>query len=170
MSEYRQLHRLFWESDYVQEELDGDGRLVYVYLITCPKSNMEGLYKSSLKRITDETTHDKERTRKVLTRLEADGYAGWLDGWVCVVQAPRHFPMKNKTVMIHARNLYAEVPDAILAWAVSLGYRPVCPIDSLSIVPRTRLDNTRLDETQEHELSGLRAAVDLAPTEGQGKA
>lgn len=179
MSEYRQLHRSFWESDYVQEELDSDGRLIYNYLITCPKSNMEGLYRCSLKRLTDETTHDRDRTRAVLAQLEADRYAGWMTGWVCVVQAPRHFPVKNTTVMSHARKLYSEVPEPVLAWAMGLGYAPVCPIDSLSIGYRTRLDNTRLDETHEHSLSigyrqasdrlsDLREAVDLAPSGGVG--
>ena len=169
MSEYRQLHRGFWESDYVQEELDSDGRLVYVYLITCPKSNMEGLYKASLKRITDETTHDKKRVRKVLSRLESDGYAGWMKGWVCVTQSPRRFPVKNKTLMTHAKNLYKEVPDEILTWAEGLGYIPVCPIDRLSIARRTRLDNTRQDETADDTVfDKLREAVDLAPNGGAG--
>lgn len=148
MSEYRQLHRSFWESDYVQEQLTPDGKLVYVYLITCPKSNMEGLYKCSLKRIADETTHDKERVRVVLERLEADGYAGYMKGWVCITQSPKHFPVKNKTVMEHARKLYHDVPPDILAWAMALGYQPVCAIDSLGIAYRTRLDNTRQNETQ----------------------
>lgn len=122
MSEYRLLKRSFWESDYVQDQLDPSGRLIYLYLITCPKSNMEGLYKCSLRRISEETVQDREKVRQILERLERDNYAGYRDGWVCVCQATKHMSRSPK-VKAHARKVYSDVPPEILLWAQSIGYR-----------------------------------------------
>lgn len=162
MSQYRQLNRAFWDSDYVEDELDEQGTLLYVYLITSPKSNMEGLYKCSMNRICRQTKLDREVVQKWLNRLERDGYAGWLNGWVCVTQAINHMP-HSPQMMAHAKKLYSDVPEDVMMWAISIGYH-LPP--SVSIPYRTRLDNTKQDETGEYTISSVKAAVGLAPSEG----
>lgn len=167
MSEYRQLHRRFWDSDYVEDELDEDGTLIYLYLITCPKSNMEGLYKCSMNRICRQTKIDRETVQKWLSRLERDGYAGWLKGWVCVTQACNHMP-RSPQMMTHAKKLYSDVPEDIMVWAINIGYRLPDGLDTVSIPYRTRLDDTTQNETDENAVSGLLSVVGLAPNKGAG--
>ncbi len=75
MSEYRQLHRSFWESGYVEDDLDAEGAWLYCYLIAGPVSNMEGLYKVRKSRICRETKLPQETVDKWLRRFESDGYA-----------------------------------------------------------------------------------------------
>ena len=143
MSAYRQLHRSFWESGYVEEDLDAAGAWLYCYLIAGPESNMEGVYKVRKSKICSRTHLDLETVEKWLRRFEADGYAGWLKGWVCVTQATSFMP-RSPQMMKHAESLYKEVPPDIIAWALKIGYR--LP-DTVSIPYRTRLDNTRQDDT-----------------------
>jgi len=125
MSEYRQLHRSFWESDYVREQLDPVGKLLYNYLITGPRSNMEGLYKCGLSRISDDTGIPKDKIRDLCNRLAADRKAGWNDGWVCVTQAAAHMP-KSPQMMAHAKAVLSDTPEAILCWALKIGYTLPC--------------------------------------------
>jgi len=174
MSQYRQLHRAFWDSDYVEDELDEQGTLLYVYLITSPKSNMEGLYKCSLNRICRQTKLDREVVQKWFNRFERDGYAGWLKGWVCVTQSTNHMP-NSPPMMTHARKVYEETPEDIMVWALSIGYivperieyrMPNQQRHTVSGRYLTRLDNTRQDETGDYTISSVKAAVGLAPIEG----
>ena len=168
MSEYRQLHRAFFESDYVEEDLDAAGTWLYVYLIAGPKSNMEGLYKCSKRRICRQTKLELEVIEKWLRRFEADGYAGWLKGWICVTQATNYMPQSPNMVK-HAKAIYETIPPDILAWAEKIGYQfPVTMRNGLQrfrTVPHI-LDNTIQNDTGEQAVSALLAAVGSAPTKG----
>ena len=154
MSEYRQLHRSFWESGSV-EAMDPVEKLLYCYLITSPLSNMEGLYKTTLRRIAFETGIDRDMCVTLFSRLELKHLAGFKDGWACVTQASRHIPASNKTLMIHADRLYAEIPADVMEWAKSIGY--ACagaihdPTMGQHILDKTRQDKTTLDRDGECE-------------------
>ena len=162
MSEYRQLHRSFWESGYVEEDLDAEGAWIYCYLIAGPLSNMEGLYKCRKARICRQTHLTMEIVDKWLRRFESDGYAGWLKGWVCVTQATDFMPLSPQ-MKIHAKKLYADVPEDILVWAGSIGYRFPDGLDTVYIRYQTRLDNTRHDETDTDTVfKPVKKAVGLA--------
>ncbi len=138
MSEYRQVHRSFWESPTV-EGLDPIEKLLYIYLISAPQSNMEGLYRLSLKRMALETGIDRDMCEKVVSRLEDAGLGGWFDSWACVTQAVKHMP-KSPQMQTHARTLYDSVPDHVMRWATNIGYRMLATCDTVS---HTRLDKTK---------------------------
>lgn len=139
--------------------MDPVEKLLYCYLITSPASNMEGLYKTTLRRIAFETGIDQDMVRQMCARLEERGLAGFNDGWVCVTQAIKHMPDSPK-MLTHAKKVYAEATEPILKWAVSIGY--LLP-DRVPIPYPTKLDNTTQDETGDDTvLSNLRASVGLA--------
>ena len=141
MSEtYRQLHKDFWESADV-ENLDPIEKLLYLYAISCPLSNMEGIYKISLKRIAFETGIDKEMVQKIMDRLESEGLTGYKDGWIVVCKAAKHMSGSPK-VASHAEKVYVSMPLHIKEWADSIGY-----IYHMDRVSYTRLDKTILDKT-----------------------
>lgn len=130
MSEYRQLHRAFWHSAYVEEELDTTGKMVYLYLIAGERSNMEGLYRVSLGQIQRNVGTDRETLQRWLNRLERDRMAGWLNGWACVTQAVQHMP-QSPQMITHARELYEMVPEDVMAWALSIGYKLPPALESI---------------------------------------
>lgn len=144
MSKYRQLHNSFWESSSV-ESMDPIEKLLYCYLITAPASNMEGLYKQSLRRIAFETGIDADMVTQICKRLESKQLAGFKDGWVCVTQAAEHMPSTNWQLMAHAESVYEAVPEDVMEWCLSIGYQRA---DGSCMGHNTRLDNTRLDETR----------------------
>jgi len=129
------------------EQLDPVEKLVYLYCITGPLSNMEGLYKCSVKRMAFETGLDQDTTGRILDRLESMGLAGARDGWVCVTQATQHMPLHNPQMMKHAERVYEKVPESTLKWVRDIGYRFA---DDTYMTHRTRLDKTRQDSKETH--------------------
>ena len=146
MSEYRQLHRSFWESGSV-EQMDPVEKLLYCYLITAPVSNMEGLYKTTLRRMAFETGIDRDMVMQLCQRLEEKRLGGFKDGYVCVTQAVSHMSGSPK-MLKHAETLYASVPTDVMQWALSIGYVKPDKIVGYHIdtIAYTRLDKTRLDK------------------------
>ena len=171
MSEFRQLHRSFWDSDYVEDDLDAEGAWIYVYLIAGPRSNMEGLYRCSKRRICRQTKLELEIVDKWLRRLEADGKAGWLKGWVCVTQATRYIP-HSPNMMKHAAAIYEIIPPDILAWALKIGYQipqPLCNgFKRFRTVAHIQTDTIQDDTAIETVFAPVKAAVGLAPNGGAG--
>lgn len=108
--------------------MDPSEKLIYLYLITGPMSNMEGLYKLSLKRASFETGFDREMFLQLCARAESNRVAGYREGWACVVQATRYMP-KSPQMKAHAQGLYATVPTDIHNWATSLGYEYATDFD-----------------------------------------
>ena len=72
MAEYRTLRMSFWNDPYV-EELGVSGRLLYLYLITCPHTSNLGVLEVSLRRMAYETGLEEEEIRRLLERAEAAG-------------------------------------------------------------------------------------------------
>ena len=156
MSEYRQLHQAFWASQSV-ESLDPIEKLIYLYLITGPLSNMEGLYKVSLKRMSFETGIEPDMCMKICKRLEDESLAGWRDGWVCVTQAANHMS-SSPTMLKHSKKVYEDTPGDVLAWVNGIGYQyPKGISDTLSIADNT-LSYTRLDKTRQNKTTPKKVA------------
>jgi len=149
MSEFRQLHRSFWESNTV-EALDPVEKLLYVYAITGPKSNMEGMYRVTLRRVSFETGIDRDMVVQLFGRLEEARVAGWRDGWCCVTQAIKYMP-KSPQMITHAKTLYASVPKEVMEWALSIGYMIPSPLGIHGVSHNTIQYNTY--DTAEHTVS-----------------
>ena len=160
MSEYRQVHRSFWESGSV-ETLDPIEKLLYLYAICGPTSNMEGIYKLTLKRAAFETGIDRDMVEQLFGRLETARLAGWLDGWCCVTQATVHMPT-GPQMLKHAKSLYASVPEHVAEWALHLGYKTPRGITCDTLLHNTRqhIQNETVGQTV---LDDLRESVGLAP-------
>ena len=87
MAEYRTLRMTFWNDPYV-EELGPEGRLFYLYLITCPHTNNLGFLEVSRRRMAYETGLSEEVLLRLLSEAEAagkivaDGACLWLVNFV----------------------------------------------------------------------------------------
>lgn len=123
--EFRQFHTRFWASPFV-DELDPSEKLLYMYMITSPQSNMEGVYRTTLKRIAFETGLERDAVQRIAERFEDAGQAGlYFDTdqacWVVVCQAPEHMN-SSPQIMRHASQVYQSVPDEVMDYAFSIGY------------------------------------------------
>ena len=87
MAEYRTLRMSFWNDPYV-EELGPEGRLLYLYLITCPHTNSLGVLEVSTRRMAYETGLSPESVDALIAEAERagklvkDGTLLWLVNFV----------------------------------------------------------------------------------------
>lgn len=124
--EFRQFHVNFWQAADV-EDLDPIEKLLYVYMITSPKSNMEGVYKTTIKRIAFETGIDKDMLPKISSRFEAAGIGGMMTGstgatWIVVSHAPEFMPA-SPNVKLRLNQQIQDWPDELIEYMNRVGYR-----------------------------------------------
>lgn len=143
--EYRQFYLHFWRSSFV-DQMDPVEKLIYVYMITSPDSNMEGLYKTTMRRIAFETGIEADTIRRLGARLEARGKGGFYEAndvvWVVVSEAPSHMS-HSPTILKHAKDVYSDVPDEVLQYAFSVGYEVPKKLQSLEGIPYAYPMHTR---------------------------
>ncbi len=68
MSTHRYVDSKFWDDDYVSE-LDPIEKLLFLYLLTNPLTNVAGIYEIQTKRIAFDTGIDREMVDKIIERF-----------------------------------------------------------------------------------------------------
>ncbi len=84
MAKERVVNTRFWDDSYIMT-LDPIEKLLFLYLITNPLTNIAGVYEISPKRIGFDTGLDRDMVVKILGRFEVDKKIFYRDGWVFVV-------------------------------------------------------------------------------------
>ncbi len=113
----------FWIDDYISN-LDPIEKLLFLYFLTNPSTDICGVYELPLKNIALDTGLDKEMVVKIVNRFSTDGKIFYKNGWVGIKNFAKHQAMNPKVKMGIEIGL-AKAPKEILD---SLSY----PIDSLS--------------------------------------
>lgn len=174
MAEYRTLRMSFWNDPYI-EELGPEGRLLYLYLITCPHTNNLGLLEVSTRRMAYETGLLPERVEALLGEAEAagklvrDGAVLWLVNFV------KHQTSTSPRLMQSLRALGRRVESERIraamreryAWLFSGEGTPspdTVPDRIPTVCPRSP------EEEEERKRKGNHTHAFLPPTEGEVRA
>lgn len=80
---HRVVNTKFWTDPYT-ENLDPSEKLLFLYFLTSPLSNIAGVYEVTIKRIAFETGFDKDMVLKILKRFEDDGKLYYVEGYICI--------------------------------------------------------------------------------------
>lgn len=98
MSKKRMIDTKFWTDDYVLNQLNPIDKLLYLYLITNPYTDISGVYELPIKLMSVETGIDIENIKNAcLPRLEQDGKIIYRFGWIAIKNFQKH-QMKNPKV------------------------------------------------------------------------
>lgn len=97
MAKVRVVNTRFWIDDYISN-LDPIEKLMFLYLLTNPMTDICGIYEVPLKIIAVETGVDKEMVIKILGRFERDGKVFYENGWVGIKNFQKHQSL-NPTVV-----------------------------------------------------------------------
>jgi len=81
MPKERVIATKFWTDNYVTV-LDPIEKLLFLYFISNPLTNISGVYEIPLKQIGFDTGIDTDMVRKILDRFERDGKIFYRVGWV----------------------------------------------------------------------------------------
>lgn len=108
MAEYRTVRMDFWGDPFI-EALPAEGKLFYLYLMTCSHTNNLGLLEITRRRMAFETGLDQAKVDELLAMLEAegklvtDGDAVWLRNFI------RHQTSTSPMIIKGLTRLYPQV-------------------------------------------------------------
>jgi len=109
MSKLRSLNTAFWSDPFV-EELKPDEKLLFLYLIMNEKTNMLGIYESTLRKMSFETGIEMNRCQTILNGFEGLGKVRYMNNWVLLVNFMKH-QNYNPNMKKSAIDCYNNLPD-----------------------------------------------------------
>ena len=114
MSKQRYIDTKFWQDNYIIDK-DPIEKLLFLYLLTNPLTNILGIYEISIKTIAFDTGIDSEMVLKILERFEKDDKVKYFKGHIALKNFTKHQknnPKINKDIEI----LISETPLELLSW------------------------------------------------------
>lgn len=91
MAKNRLVNTKFWTDTYVIDYLNPIDKLLFLYLITNPYTDISGVYELPLRLMAVETGIDRENIEKVIMpRFERDGKILYRDGWIAIKNFQKH--------------------------------------------------------------------------------
>lgn len=119
----RYINTKFWTDNYISN-LDPIEKLIYLYFLTNPLTNLLGIYEISLKRISFDTGIDKEMVLKILERFEKDNRITYVDGWIVIANFTKHQKFTNIKHITAVEELLMRVPTTVMEalYRLSIGY------------------------------------------------
>ena len=131
MSTQRYISTSFWDDGWIQS-IDPSEKLLYLYLMTNPLTNIAGIYKITDKRIHDDTGFSVDMLHRLLGRFEQAKKAYRFGEYIILPNWPKHQKWREKkTIETGIRKILAELPNSIRDKAIKVGY--LYPIDTVPI-------------------------------------
>lgn len=112
MAKERMINTKFWDDSYIVS-LDPIEKLLYLYFLTNPLTNIAGVYEIQLRRISFDTGIDKDMVQKIIDRFTADDKIFFIDGWIAIKNFSKH-QRDNPSVKKGIEMSLKFVPVAIL--------------------------------------------------------
>lgn len=122
MSSQRYISTSFWDDAWIQE-LDSDAKLLYMYLLTCPLTNIAGVYKITARRIAFDTRLAEELVVALLEDFEASGKAAHVDEYIILPNWPKHQKTSSKDTKAGIDRVLAALPESIILSLQRLNYQ-----------------------------------------------
>ncbi len=132
MATQRYISTSFWDDKWICE-LDPSEKLLYMYLMTNPLTNISGIYKITKRRISFDTGFNTDTVGKILKRFTKDKKAFLFnDEYMILPTWPKHQQWEKRSKIKNGiDSALKELPAEVLKYAKEIGYR--YPIDTVSI-------------------------------------
>jgi hypothetical protein len=154
MAKQRYINTAFWDDAWVAQ-LDPSEKLLFLYLLTNPNTNLIGVYQIPLKRIALDTGFDLEMIKKLFNRFTEDAKAFYEIGWVVLKNGIKNQNNKSPKVQEGMRREFEDLPqwlkDKVLDEkdTVYIGYQTILiPYSDGIALNLTKLNLTKLNLTK----------------------
>lgn len=121
MAKKRYINTKFWDDNYITN-LDPIEKLMFLYFITNPLTDICGVYEIPLRRMAFDTGIDKDMIIKILERFKNDDKIYYIDGWIYVKNFSKN-QIINDSVQKGISRSISVVPKEILDEIDKLGQR-----------------------------------------------
>lgn len=131
MATQRYISTSFWDDEWIQT-LDPSEKLLYLYLMTNPLTNIAGVYKITDRRISFDTGFNLDTITHIFRKFEKAGKVYRKGEYVALPSWPKHQKWDKSTkVKEGIDRILKELEPEIIIFLNQIGYR--YPIDTLSI-------------------------------------
>lgn len=112
MAKERMVNTKFWDDTYIVQ-LDPIEKLLYLYFLTNPLTNISGIYEIQIRRIAFDTGIDKDMVEKIIGRFTEDDKILYLEGWLAIKNFAKH-QRDNPSVKKGIKIAFESIPTRIL--------------------------------------------------------
>ena len=112
MAKHRYINTHFWKDNYIIN-LDPTEKLVYLYLLTNPLTNIAGIYEINLKEIANDTGIIKEIIDTILKRFERDNKLIYKGGYIIIKNHLKHQDFKSPKLQSGIAEIINSLPEEI---------------------------------------------------------
>jgi hypothetical protein len=130
MATQRYISTSFWDDGWIHK-LDPSEKLLYIYFLTNPLTNIAGVYQITLDRMIYDTGFNENTIRHILEKFEKAKKCFFRDGWLIIPSWPKHQKWKQRDKIRKGIDAcLSETPKSIISLLSGIGY--TYPIDTLS--------------------------------------
>lgn len=122
MAVQRVVETSFWDDEYIVT-LSKDEKLLFLYLLTNPLTNIAGVYQITLRRISFDTGLSDPELLVILSKFEKDKKVYQHDGYMILVNWPKHQKYEEHSkIRKGIETIIHKLPDGLKRYMVSIGY------------------------------------------------
>jgi len=123
MSTQRYISTSFWDDSWISE-IDPSEKLVYLYLMTNPLTNIAGVYKTTIRRMCFDTGFSVEVIKTILNRFEIAKKAFFKNDRIILPSWPKHQKWESRAkIKDGIISILQDLSDENLNFLVSVNYR-----------------------------------------------
>lgn len=152
MATQRYISTSFWDDEWIQT-LDPSEKLLYLYYMTNPLTNIAGVYKIAPRRISFDTGFNTETINYIMQKFEKAGKVYRFGEYVILPSWPKHQKWDKKAMIKSGIiSVLQDLPQEILSKLSELGYRfDLSLIDGAIISSKIRKNISGTTEKQVYE-------------------
>lgn len=146
MDKLRSINTKIW-SDPWFEDLETNFKIIFIYLLTNSKTNMLGIYESSIKKISFETGVEQKSVQKCLDKFREDGKVDYIQNYVVMINFLKNQKF-NKNMKISAIDIHNELPKSLMINGLQIekgdineGFETLS--NGFSMVPKIEIEKER---------------------------
>lgn len=109
MAKQRVINTYFWSDDFILD-LRADEKLLFLYVLTNPQTDLCGAYQIAMRKMVFETNLTEKRILVILTKFADAGKVFYEDGWMIVRNFAKH-QVQNPKVRLGIERSLINCPD-----------------------------------------------------------
>lgn len=134
MAEYRTVKMSFWTDPYV-EGLTAEGKLLYLYLFTCPYTNNLGVLETTTRRIAYETGLDAGEVKDLLGDMERSGKVTIDGNCILLKHFIRHQCSTSPKIIASLQALFGSISSSVVRDALCRHYPKIFNTENMVSIP-----------------------------------
>ncbi len=124
MPKQRYVDTDFWDDKWVRS-LPKDGKHLFMYFLTNPKTNIAGVYRITTETMSHDTAIDEDDVKDLIWLYTHDGKAFmYHEEWLALVNSPKHQKIRERDNNRQGVNrILLNLPDDVWDFIIACGYK-----------------------------------------------